>query len=95
MHKGYEGDNDVIGGTRAILEFGDCPLCEEYESHKRFHRTIELRHPDQVVCPVCFFMDKAADQVAIHLLKEHQWEYEKARLWLRDKIEEGAFYEKP
>lgn len=31
------------------------------------------------------------DDVAIHLVDRHQWDAEKARLWLRDKVEEGAF----
>lgn len=31
------------------------------------------------------------DDVAIHLLDSHGWDYEKARLWLRDKVEEKAF----
>ena len=35
LKEGEEGDRDVIGGVRAILEEGGCPECERESEHKR------------------------------------------------------------
>lgn len=90
---GYEGDGDVINGLHTIMELGDCPQCEQLEKRKKIRRQMERNNPNEVLCPVCFFMVPAADEVAVHLISEHSWDYEKARLWLRDTIEEKAFHE--
>lgn len=51
------------------------------------------------ICPECGwgFMttSKKPDDVACHLVDNHQWDDGKALAWLRDKIEEAAFYDRP
>lgn len=44
-------------------------------------------------CSICGDVFDKADDVAIHLVDDHGWDTERARLWLRDQIEEQAFYE--
>jgi hypothetical protein len=44
-------------------------------------------------CPMCALSYKTPDNIAIHLVDVHRWDDVEARLWLRDKIEECAFYE--
>lgn len=50
-------------------------------------------------CPECAKrFDKPldeADDVAIHLLDAHGWDYEHARIWLRDRVEEKLFKVQP
>lgn len=43
-------------------------------------------------CPV---VSTEPDDIAIHLLERHGWDYERARLWLRDTVEEDSVYAKP
>jgi hypothetical protein len=46
----------------------------------------------------CFECDQwfdRPDDLAIHLIDEHCWDSERARLWLRDTIEEQAFNNEP
>ncbi len=38
---GWEGDHDVIGGTREIYELGDCPKCETESKLNRMNAEIE------------------------------------------------------
>lgn len=38
VKEGMEGDRDVTGGTRTILEMGDCPSCEREYERRRFER---------------------------------------------------------
>jgi hypothetical protein len=44
----------------------------------------------QTNCPECLFKAKEPDDVACHLMERHGWDYEHARLWLRDQVEEKA-----
>lgn len=37
-------------------------------------------------CPDCN-LEAKPDDVAIHMVDNHGWDYETARLWLRDQIE--------
>jgi hypothetical protein len=95
IKQGWEGDPEVINGTRRIFEFGDCPACEHQEERKRMYREMERRMAGKSICPVCFQAFDKPDDTAIHLVDVHVWDAEHGRLWLRDKIEEVAFYEKP
>jgi hypothetical protein len=90
---GIEGDNDVINGTRVVYDAGDCPQCEATEKRKRLYRELVARYPHSSICPDCFKSSAKADDTAAHLITDHEWDYEKARLWLRSQIERGAFNE--
>lgn len=38
-------------------------------------------------CPDCNYFSTEPDDVAVHLIRHHQWDYENARIWLRDIVE--------
>lgn len=46
-------------------------------------------------CPECFKLFDAPDEVAIHLVDKHHWAHDKAAVFLREAIEEEAFYNEP
>lgn len=43
------------------------------------------------MCPDCGLIDKH-DDIAIHLMHFHLWETDKTTVWLREQVEEEAFY---
>lgn len=43
------------------------------------------------ICPVCEMVDRP-DEIAIHLIDQHGWKTDKATVWLREEVEEEAFY---
>lgn len=93
-----EGDRDVPGGLRRFIHFpGDCPTCRQEETDKRIRRLFEESATalGMTLCAVCYEKFGVPDDAAIHLVDTHQWDTERARLWLRDQVEEKAFYAEP
>lgn len=84
---GWEGDRDVINGTREIMELGDCPKCEADSKRKRLYRDLVSRYWADSVCPECFDMKREADDLAVHLISEHGYNSERATAWLRGEVE--------
>lgn len=46
-------------------------------------------------CPDCLLKFAKPDDAAIHLVDEHHWDFEMARVWLKMRVEERAFHDKP
>lgn len=66
--------------------------------HNCMTRWCDTPHDDEgqiykAQCPVCFQLATAWDITACHLIEAHKWDSERARLFLRDHIEEDAFNE--
>lgn len=81
------------GAGHVWYEMRECPQCLEDSRRQRARREIERDQKDNPECPECSKCFKEYDGVAIHLTDQHGWDYEKARLWLRDAIEKKAFNE--
>ena len=45
-------------------------------------------------CPDCEWFDEP-DAVALHLINFHDWDTDKATVWLREQVEEKALEEQP
>jgi len=91
----FEGDSDVINGTRLRYENGDCPKCEKSDADKRFRCEVIARHPKNAICPECLYMQVDPSDIAIHLVDAHEWGIDKATAWLREQVESKSFNSEP
>ena len=87
---------DFEGSGERVVTLGICPRCElvsTLREAKRAQYAWLQAHPGS--CPECFNPIGQWDDVAVHLMGVHGYDYDKARLFLRDRIEEVAFNGQP
>lgn len=84
--KGYDADY-VDGAPHFIYEMGECPFCEAEARKTAHYRRLKKQYWNEAICPECFQMNRAADEIAIHLEDAHGWDTAKTTLWLRDEVE--------